>query len=136
VLFGSGEYWQTAFQDSVNLNSGTDYYLHVYGYDSGWIAGFLGNFSLSGSDHVFSNQTTFLETNTTDWKGNTTGFGQSYLSSLTDLGHHGTSPWYNVANISSSAHWIWAGDAFGNNVVYFSAKISAISPFQKQKNGQ
>ncbi len=127
VLFGSGEDWYTTFQNSTNLNSGTNYYLHVYGYDMGGIAGFLGNFSLSGSDHVFSNQTTFLETNTTNWKGNTTGFGQPYLSSLTDLGQNGDYPWYDIADVSYSARWIWAGDAYDNDVAYFSTKISAVS---------
>ncbi len=133
--FGSLNNWYATSNKSTTLSAGTDYYLHVYGYDQGVIAGFLGEFSLSGTDHIFSNSTTSLLTNLTDWKGNNTGWGNAYLSSLTDLGENGASPWglgYTSA-IPTAAHWVWAGGAVPGigdykQYAYFSTKISATSP--------
>lgn len=126
-LFGSGNNWGSTFQNITSLATGVDYFLHVRGYDQGGIAGFLGQFSLSGIDHVFSNNSTSLTTNTTDWKGNNTGWGQNYVASLTSLGLNGASPWGTRPNISSAATWIWSGDAYGQDIAYFSTKISSLS---------
>jgi hypothetical protein len=112
--FGAHNDWYTAYTDSTTLLAGTDYYLHVYGYDQGGYAGFLGYFTLTGTDHVFSNGNSTFTTNTTDWKGNNTGWGSSYLDSLTDLGWRGE-------------HWIWAGDVQSDDYAYFSTKISSTS---------
>ncbi|WP_446810351.1 PEP-CTERM sorting domain-containing protein [Methylomonas sp. 2BW1-5-20] len=127
VSFGSGNDWTTTFQDTAYLIAGVDYYLHVRGYDQGVIAGFLGQFSLTGTEHVFSNNSSSLTTNTSDWHGNNTGWGQSYLASLTQLGSNGASPWGSRPNISSAATWIWAGDEHTDSLAYFSTKISAVS---------
>jgi hypothetical protein len=62
--FSSGNDWQTTVTSITNLSSGTDYYLHVYGYDQGGVAGFLGSFSLTGTEFQFSNGLTSLSTNT------------------------------------------------------------------------
>lgn len=125
TLFGSGNNWQISYNNSVTLNSGVDYYLHIYGYDQGGIAGFLGEFNLTGSDHQFANNLTSLLTNTTDWVGNISGFNGAY-GTLTDLGANGVGPWGTQSAIPTSAHWIWSGDATNNNVSYFSTKISAV----------
>lgn len=126
--FGAHNNWPTTFTDSTTLLSGTDYYLHVHGYDQGWIAGFLGEFTLSGTDHKFSNGSTNLLTNVTDWKGNNSGWGATYLSSLTSLGSNGVSPWGTLSGIPGTATWIWAGDAVGQDHSYFSTKISSNAP--------
>src|SRR6476619_4990988 len=73
-LFGSANNWYGTYTDSITLSAGTDYYLHVYAYDQGGIAGLLGDFSLTGTTHTFSNGLTNLTTDTTHWYGNTTGF--------------------------------------------------------------
>ena len=39
--FGSGSNWPTTYVNTAALAKNTDYYLHVYGYDTGVIAGFL-----------------------------------------------------------------------------------------------
>ncbi len=127
ISFGSGNDWTTTFQNSAALLTGVDYYLHVRGYDQGGIAGFLGEFSLTGLGHVFSNNSSSLTTNTIDWKTNNTGWGQSYLASVTNLGTNGVSPWGARPNIASAATWIWAGDANTQDLAYFSTKISAVS---------
>ena len=125
--FGAHNNWYTTYTDSVELLLGTDYYLHIYAYDQGGAAGFLGEFSLSGTGHVFANNTTSLLTNIIDWSGNNTGWGTAYIS-LSDYGADGVSPWgysYTTA-IPDTARWIWAGDYQTENIAYFSTKISAV----------
>lgn len=129
TLFGSGNNWPTTFVDTTSLATNTDYYLHVYGYDQGVIAGFLGEFTLSGADHTFVNGTASLLTNVSDWNGNNTGWGAAYVSPLTDLGANGVAPWGLRSGVDSTAHWIWAGDAnYVDRSAYFSTKISAVNP--------
>lgn len=126
TLFGSGNDWYSTFTDTTTLAAGVDYFLHVYGYDEGGIAGFLGEFNLSGSDHLFANNSTTLLTNTTDWVGNASGFNGTYAA-LTDLGANGVGPWGagQTGSIPGSARWIWAGNANSNDASYFSTRISA-----------
>lgn len=126
TLFGANNDWNTTFSDTTTLTPGVNYFLHVYGYDQGWIAGFLGQFTLSGSDHVFSNGTSSLLTNATDWSGNSSGFASPY-STLTDIGADGMGPWFDRPNIANSAHWIWVGDPYDNDFSYFTTSIRAVS---------
>ncbi|HEY5672888.1 MAG TPA: hypothetical protein VIR78_04225 [Malonomonas sp.] len=102
VQFGAGNSWPTTFVNTTTLTSGMDYFLHVYGYDQGGPAGFLGEFSLSGTDHVFSNNLMTLLTNTVDWSGNGTGWADT-KTALTGYGLNGVSPWGNRPEVSSSA---------------------------------
>lgn len=125
TLFSSLNNWPITGVNSVNLSAGVDYFLHVYGYDQGGIAGFLGEFTLTGATHKFANGTTSLLTNTTDWLGNATGFNGSY-SALTDLGANGVAPWGNRTAIPTTARWVWSGNANSNNASYFSARINAV----------
>lgn len=122
--FSVGNNWATTVVDSTGLNAGTDYYLHIFAYDEGGIAGMLGQFALSGTDHVFANGTTSLLTNTTDWSGNMTAFGAPYTA-LSSLGTNGVGPWGTRPDIGGDATWIWVGDANDNNLSFFSTKISA-----------
>ncbi|MDL2320878.1 PEP-CTERM sorting domain-containing protein [Desulfosarcina sp. OttesenSCG-928-B08] len=124
-LFGNGNYWPDTYSPSATLTAGVDYFIHIITRDIGGIKGLLGQFTLTGSDHVFSNGTTTLVTNTTDWQGNDTGWGDSYMA-LTDYGVNGVSSWSGgVRNgISADAHWIWAGNT---TVSYFSTMITATS---------
>jgi len=124
TAFLSGDPWMTTFTGTATLAAGTSYFLHVYGHDQGGIAAFLGQFSLSGTDHQFSNGQTALLTNSSDWKANATGFGDPY-SAVTIVGQNGDSPWGTRPNIGA-ATWIWSGDANSNDTAYFSTKISAV----------
>ena len=123
--FGAHNNWYTSYVDTTTLAAGTDYFLHVHAYDQGGIAGFLGEFSLSGSDHVFANGTTQLVTNTTHWSGNNSGFSSTY-GNLISLGLDGVQPWGNRPDILDTAQWIWAGNADSNNQAYFTTQISAV----------
>lgn len=124
--FGSGNNWTSTFTNTKSLVAGTSYFLHVYAYDQGGIAGFLGDFSLSGTSHKFANGQAFLTTNTTDWKGNNSGFGSAY-GVVGSLGNDGVGPWGNRPNIADSATWIWAGHAWNNDQAYFTARIDAVN---------
>jgi hypothetical protein len=124
VLFGSGNNWTTTYTDSTALAAGTSYYLHIFGYDQGGIAGLLGQFDLTGGGHQFANGLTTMTTNTTNWMGNNTGFDGSY-GAVGSLGGNGVGPWGTRPNIAGSATWIWAGDANNNDAAYFTTKISA-----------
>lgn len=126
TLFGSGNSWPTTFTDTTTLATGVDYFLHVYGYDQGGPAGFLGEFTLSGSDHQFANNLTTLLTNTTDWVGNTSGFNGTYTA-LSDYGANGVSPWGNRAAVPGTARWVWSGNNDSSNVSYFSTRITAVN---------
>jgi MSHA biogenesis protein MshQ len=125
TLFGSGNNWTTTFTNATTLAAGTSYYLHVYAYDQGGIAGFLGDFSLTGGGHKFANGLTSMTTNTTNWMGNNTGFGSAY-GAVGNLGNDGVSPWGNRPSIVDSATWIWAGNANSNDRAYFTTRIDAV----------
>jgi hypothetical protein len=130
TLFGSKEDWYNTYTDSVNLASGVDYFLHVAAYDVGGIAGFLGDFSLSGTDHQFSNGTQSLLTGDSALKLNTVGFGLPYVAA-TDIGQNGVAqPWSSITSspgVSSSARWIWSSDQDNDNFIFLSTKISSVT---------
>tara|TARA_R110001592_G_scaffold25598_1_gene97093 strand:+ start:5951 stop:6544 length:594 start_codon:yes stop_codon:yes gene_type:complete len=126
VQISSGNNWASTYSFSgVNLDAGQDYFLHIFAYDQGWIAGFLGEFNLTGTDHVFSNGQTNLTTNTTDWDVSTIGWSDYQAAS--SLGNNGVWPWYNRPAVSSSAEWIWSDDAYNDNYTYFTTAISSAS---------
>lgn len=124
TLVSSANNWYSTYSFSgVNLTAGQDYFLHIFAYDQGGIAGFLGEFNLSGSDHVFSNGLSNLKTNTTDWDVSTSGWN-NYLDA-TSLGNNGVGPWGTQSAVASDAQWIWSADAHNHNQVYFTTAISA-----------
>lgn len=127
TMFGSQNDWYHTYTNTTTLTAGIDYYLHIFGYDQGGIAGFLGQFNLSGSDHVFSNNSTTLVTNTVDWKVNNTGWSTPYFSAITS-GNNGVGPWGYQSNLSNTAQWIWGGNSDSQDAAYFSTKISATRP--------
>lgn len=121
TLIGSGDDWPTTVDIAANLTEGQDYYLHVYATDVGGVAGFLGDFELTGTSHTFSNGLTVLDTNTSDWSVSTTGWENYQPAS--GYGLNGVSPWGNRSGVNGTAEWIWSSDNENDNVNYFSAKI-------------
>ena len=121
--FSSDHNWGASRPGTSKLEVGTDYYLHVYAYDDGGIAGFLGQFSLTGTDHSFSNNQTTLLTDSVHWKANATGFADPYTA-VSSWGLNGVSPWGTRSAVSNAATWIWSGDSNAIDAVYFSTKIS------------
>lgn len=127
--FSSGSDWGTGFTATTTLAAGTDYYLHVYGYNWDGPAGFLGQFSLSGTDHSFSNNLTTLltnATNATNWTANATGFANPYTA-VSSWGSNGVTPWGTRSGVSNDATWIGSGANDPYTGAYFSTKISAAS---------
>lgn len=122
---GAGNNWMQTFTHGAVLVPGTDYFLHVYAYDQGGVAGFLGDFSLTGFGHQFSNGGSTLTTNATNWMANTTGFASPY-SAVSTHGVDGIGPWGFRPGISDSATWIWSGNSDLNNAAYFTTAIRAV----------
>jgi len=122
TLLASGTNWPTTENLSANLTVGQNYYLHIYATDVGGVAGFLGDFELSGTDHTFSNGLTTLNTNTSNWSVSTSGWNNYQAASA--YGVNGVSPWGNRSGVDSNAQWIWSSDNDGDNEVYFSTAIS------------
>lgn len=124
IAFSSGAQWDQAFTGAVELLAGQDYFLHIVARNTGAMAGMLGEFELSDSAHAFANGAQRLLTNTTDWVGNNTGFGNAYIE-LGDYGFNGIDPWYYRDDTSTDAVWIWPGANEWTDVAYFSTKITA-----------
>ena len=121
----AGNHWPTAYQFSnVNLTSGQDYYLHIYAYDQGWIAGFLGEFLLTGSGHTFANGDTRFATNTVGWGVSKTGWDN--YQDATNWGANGAYPWGLRPEVDASAEWIWSDNAYDDDQAYFTTLISAV----------
>ncbi len=125
VLIGSGTNWPTTSGVNASLTAGQDYFLHIDARDYiNGLSAFLGDFTLSGSDHLFSNGSNFVTTNTIDWLVSTTGW--SGYGAVVDKGHNGISPWGVRHEIDSSAHWIWSNDQSVGNHAYFTLSINAV----------
>lgn len=121
TLISSGNNWPTAFTLATTLSAGQEYYLHVKALDTGGLAGFLGDFELSSSDHTFSNGLATLNTNITEWTVSKTGWSD-YVP-VSSYGVNGVSPWGSRSSVDSNAEWIWSSDNNADNINYFSTKI-------------
>ena len=109
----------------VSLNAGQDYFLHIAASNITGPAAFLGDFTLSGGDHLFANNSNFLTTNLTDWQVSSTGW--SNYGAVTSYGTNGVSPWGNRTGVDSSAEWIWWSNVANYQSAYFTTKISAVN---------
>ena len=107
----------------IELVAGQDYFLHVHGVDAGFVAGFLGEFSIEGIDHLFANGATTIATNDTDWLVSTSGWGDYVGAS--SLGVNGIAPWGPFPSIDASAQWLWSTDAINDNEAFFTLAIIA-----------
>lgn len=126
TLIGSGVNWPTTYSFSTTLNAGQDYYLHVFARDLGSPAGFLGQFSLSSTDHSFVNGGQYMLTQPSTFQVSSTAFGGPYVTPG-DLGANGVSPWGNILNVDPTARWIWHPNT-NTGRHYFSTKITAAVP--------
>lgn len=125
TAFSSGNVWSEGVAGQVTLDSGTDYYLHIFARNSSAMAGVLGEFELTDSTHTFINGAQRLLTNSWDWVGNNTGFDGNYVE-LSDFGFNGIDPWYYREDTSTDAQWVWAGYNEWTEVAYLSTKILAL----------
>ncbi|WP_298940377.1 PEP-CTERM sorting domain-containing protein [uncultured Psychromonas sp.] len=127
ILVSADSSWYESEIFTATLAAGTDYFLHVEGIDFSGFEGFLGNFSLDSADHLFSNSTAQLLTNTIDWTVSTTGW--SNYSNPSSYGDNTAYPWYAdtrpAIDVISAAEWIWSVDDTAQHV-YFSTAITAV----------
>lgn len=126
TLIGSGTSWPTTYTFSTTLNPGQDYYLHIAAKDNASPAGFLGQFSLTTTDHTFVNGGQYMLTQPSTFKVSSTAFGGPYVTPV-DLGANGVGPWGNRTGVDSSARWIWNPDTTSGRQ-FFSTKITAAVP--------
>lgn len=117
--------WQTTDSFSSALTAGTDYFLHVRVKNDSSYAGFIGDFSLDGSQHLFSNGLNTTVTNTTDWQVSSSGW--TNYGSATSQGANGVSPWHGFSSgVDSNAHWIWDSSVAAGETNYFTIAIKAV----------
>jgi hypothetical protein len=119
----TGNNWPTPSSGSIDITAAGTYYLHVFAQDLGRPEMFLGRFTLSSTDGVFSNGTQTLLTNTTDWVVSNVGFGVSTTAPLA-LGPNGTGPWGLFVDMPG-ADFIWAPE-YANGIAYFSTQFTVV----------
>lgn len=127
IEFGAASNWGNTNSFSTNLTPNTVNFLHVYGYDLGGVAGFLGEVGLSDARFRFNNNTQSLVTNTTDWRVYRDMFGGT-PDKATGFGTNGIGPWGTRPNIAANATWIWTHDANADDAAYFSTTIFPVGP--------
>jgi hypothetical protein len=120
--FGGGSNWGVTYSHSTALTAGVTNYLHIYAEDVGGIAGLLANFSLSDTDFAFANGGQSMNSGEAGLLVGESGWG-SY-GATTFVGSNGSSPWGYMGAQPGAAQWVWSDDAYGDNIVYFSAAIS------------
>ena len=77
TLLTSGSSWKVTNSISNNsLMAGTDYFLHVLGHNFSSVAGFIGEFNLSGTDHAFNSFNQHAVTDAT-WTASDSGWGSA-----------------------------------------------------------
>jgi hypothetical protein len=121
IYIGSGDSWGTGYTFTKSLTPGKTNYLHVVGHDYGFVAGFIGSFTLTDNKFNFSNGTQQMLTNATDWTVYTNAFGGNEgIVTLATAGN-----WSKPSPINQSADWIWTNHGYDTNVNrYFSIPIT------------
>jgi hypothetical protein len=127
---GMNDEWRTSESFSTTLAPGT-YYLHLTGMDKRQvIAGFLGDFTLTGN-LAFSNGLQSLFTNTTNWTVRDTDWSNTTFGTLTSIGQNSVAePWLSanggpISGINNNAEWIWTDNGnFNDSPRFFSTKIT------------
>jgi MSHA biogenesis protein MshQ len=125
TYIGSGTHWEDTYTFApAALTPGVTNYIHVFGRDTAQgIAGFVGDFSLSGTSFKFLNDSQSLVTDSEYWRMSTVGFGQSYYTP-DEVVINGGIPWGPHPLISASAFWIWSDHGlYSDTPRYFSTTI-------------
>lgn len=125
TLLTSGSSWKVTNSISDNsLIAGTDYFLHVLGSNVISVAGFIGEFNLSGTDHTFNSFGQHSVTNAT-WTASDSGWGGATDATVID--GHGSGPWGStyIGSISHTADWVWGPTTARNQDMYFSIAINS-----------
>ncbi|PIE67756.1 MAG: hypothetical protein CSA23_02970 [Deltaproteobacteria bacterium] len=123
VLVGYGDSWNTTYSFSYDLTLNTNYFIHIAAKDWGFVAGFIGEFTLSDNSFAFANNTQKLLTNVNDWTVYTDTFGGTPGATS-----EATYSWGTPTNIDSNADWIWTNNGNDTHTErYFSAEIINMS---------
>ncbi len=80
-LVGTGSAWWVSYNfPDVPLTPNVFNYLHVYAINTGNAGGFMGDFTLAGSNVFFANGTQHLTQDLTNWTVSLTGFGKNMVT--------------------------------------------------------
>ena len=129
TLLGSGTNWPTTYSFSGNLAPLVTNYLIVEAINQGGPGGFLGQFSLTGTNYQFANGTQSLLTGDAAWTQSLGSVSGPYSATVNE-GANGVGPWGYQSAVSGSAEWIWNYYSNGSsdyNTVYFEAAITPTS---------
>lgn len=117
--------WATTFNASTSITGTAPQYLIVEAINVGGPGGFLGSFSLSGSQYEFSNHSQSLLTGDAAWTQSTNGVAGSYANTI-DQGQNGVGPWGSRGGNNPLAHWVTGGGAEWSTT-YYSASINQVA---------
>ncbi len=124
TTFLTGADWQQTFSGSTVFPGAGTYYLHILATDQGRPEMFIGQFSLAGdAGSTFSNGTSSLLSNASDWVVSNTGFGLDTVAPL-DIAGNGGGPWGTRPGIDAAARHLWAPNF--TSTVYFSTAITIV----------
>ncbi|MBI1869626.1 MAG: hypothetical protein HYS07_00360 [Chlamydiae bacterium] len=125
-LYQNGQYLVSSSDWTQPVNVGIylqeDDVLAVKGIDAGGYAGFLGSivFLDGSSGDIFTNSSWKISTTATSdlsWTQKT--YDDSAWAYAVSVGTNGIAPWGHLNGISDQAEWIWSGDAWGQDWVFF-----------------
>jgi hypothetical protein len=120
----SGDNWGVTYSTDYAFSSAGTYYLHVVATDQGRPEMFIGTFTLNNANgSTFSNGTTDLLTNATNWVVSNTGVGVNTIAPA-DYAANGGGAWGNLPGQSPAAHYLWAPDY--TSTVYFTTVINVV----------
>jgi MSHA biogenesis protein MshQ len=121
TFVASGGDWGTTYSFSgVTLTPGVTNYLQIEAVNWGYVAGFIGSFTLSDSNFQFANGTQTLVTEATDtaWVGGFNDWSNGPLQpwvlptgGVGSFGINSVGPWGYHPAISPNAYWIWPSDS-------------------------
>lgn len=125
VLLGGANWTITYSFGPVVLTPGQNYWLQVVAVDIGGVAGFVGDFTLTGPFH-FANGLRHIATDITPLWTVQTGSFSGPSTGIHDLGENaGNRVFGPHPDIDPTAHWIWSSPLCTHCTRYFSTPIIA-----------
>ncbi len=120
----SGDIWSYSPEATVDLVPGQTNYLIIEAYNTSWLAGVLGEFTITGSSFQFQNGAHTLLTNASDWHAYDSLSGSEVKLVSFGPNNIATYPWnYFLAGIDPAAEWVWTEHAGDGQTLYLSTPI-------------
>lgn len=129
--FLSGDNWQVNYTGSFDIAQAGTYYIHVVATDLGPPAMFVGAFTLNlgtAASALFSNGTSNLFTNATDWTAhlNTLDGASAPIADLGAVGSGQIWDGFTTSHYTKDSHYIWHGATSGERTTVFTASFVVV----------